>query len=174
MLALPTATLATSLDFGGFGNSNLGTASIVNVQGQFLLPGVPFGFSVVLDQKNGGPIGNYGTITFTTGPLMGSFSDGIFSFTGGNVTVANKSGVTIFSSVFSAGTVLVTPSAITVSGVGFAGVGATAVITFTQNESFTIISSVGASIAPEPGTLGLLGTGIIGLAGLVRQKMLKK
>lgn len=64
------------------------------------------------------------------------------------------------------------------SGSGFKTVGATVQLTINTGKGFfdgsTTISSGDSNLAlvvPEPGSLGLLGTGLIGLGGVVRRKL---
>ena len=52
-----------------------------------------------------------------------------------------------------------------------ANVGGTETITITKKGAFSVSADIGIVTTPEPGTLGLLGTGLIGLAGMVRRKL---
>jgi hypothetical protein len=125
--------------------------------------------------------GPFATLTFDLGTFIGSFKTG-GSFTGGNFELDNP-GV-IFQSAFS-GTWekvgsglydLVGSFSTTFEGVHYTGV---------TNQMFRLSFDDGhiclhglrgntqleASVVPEPGTLTLLGTGLIGLAGAVRRKL---
>ena len=164
-LALPTVALAdTVTDYAGYGTSGAGTATLSGSATN----GGSLSFSMVLDQINGGATGNYGTIAFTTGTLSGS--GGVFSFTGGTLTITGTSSNTLFSGTFTSGTVIATSTNILVSG-ALANGGGTATITIAKNGGLTVSSDIGIVSTPEPGTLGLLGTGLVGIAGIVRRKL---
>jgi hypothetical protein len=102
--------------------------------------------------------------------LTGSGSS--FTYTGGTLTIMSGA-TTLFSGTFSSstpGTVTVTPVSILISGV-LANGGGTETITLGKNGAFTVSADIGVVTTPEPGTLGLIGTGLIGLAGLARRKL---
>jgi len=164
-LALPTIAIADSItDFEGFGTSAAGTATITGT----VTSGTSLGITTALTGVNG--VATTGTISWTTGTLSGSGSS--FTYTGGSLTITSGA-QTLFSGTFSnstAGTVTVTPVSILISGV-LANGGGTETITLKKSGAFTVSADIGIVTTPEPGTLGLIGTGLIGLAGLARRKL---
>ncbi len=163
--ALPTAVFADSItDFEGFGTSKAGTATLTGTA----TAGGSFDITTALTGING--VATTGTISWTTGVLSGSGSS--FTYTGGTLTIMSGS-TTLFSGTFSStvpGTVTVTPVSILISGV-LANGGGTETITIKKGGAFTVSADIGVVAAPEPGTLGLIGTGLIGLAGIARRKL---
>lgn len=164
-LAIPTAALADSItDYEGLGTSKAGTASMTGT----VKNGGSLSITTALTGVNG--VATTGTINFTTGTLSGSGSS--FTYTGGSLTIMSGS-QTLFSGSFSSstpGTVTVTPVSILISGV-LANGGGTETITLGKHGALTVSADIGVVAAPEPGTLGLIGTGLIGLAGLARRKL---
>ena len=189
-LALPMAAFASSgVDFTNSGGTLSGTNSGLSLSGSVL---------VAVNGLNGGGLitgSNLGSVTFTTGALSsGSLAMGGTFAAGGSFTITGNgmNGIpngTLFSGTFSSPVSwqLVTLANGThnyiMTGVltgttmsGFSTNGVTVQLTINTGKGFfngsTQISSGDTNIVvPEPGTLTLLGTGLISLAGAVRRKL---
>jgi hypothetical protein len=191
MLALPFAAFAgSSVDFTNSGGTLSGTNSGLTLTGSTL---------IAVNGLGGGLItGNdLGTVSFSTGVLSsgtlqmgGTFAaGGTFDITG-NGTGGIPTGV-LFSGSFTGPVswTLVTLANGThnytltgsLTGTWYDGTtinGATVQLTINTGHGFfngqTTISSGDTNFTttvPEPGSLGLMGTGLIGIAGLVRRKL---
>lgn len=192
-LALPIAAFAGSVDFTNTGGTLTGSTSGLTLTGSQL--------SVVAGLGGGTiTTGNLGTVTFSTGSFISTTGTGVNSvstFNGGGSFVITGNGMSgvpngvIFNGTFN-GTVTLTLTGTTssggdiyllsgqVSGTWYNGTtvgGATSQIyLFTGKNGWMGSSTVGSGdtiigTVPEPGTLGLLGTGLVGLAGIVRKKL---
>jgi hypothetical protein len=187
-LALPMMAFAgSSVDFTNSGGTLTGTSSGLTLSGSELI--------AVNGLGNLGLVtGDLGSLAFSTGSLTGGSLQMGGTFAGGGSFVITGNGTggipngVIFNGTFTGpvtwtlvtlanGTHNYTLTG-TVSGswLGAGSVeGATVQLTINTGKGFfngsTTISSGDTNITvPEPSTLGLLGTGLIGLAGALRKK----
>ena len=160
-IALPTASLATSTginDYTNFGTVGGGTATVSGSVTTSL---------TISSQLTGinGTFGNLGTVTVSTGAISGVTAlcptGGCFT---GTITIVNSSNVTLFHSTLATGTVSV------VGGFTYVSYNVGGIAGGFQITKAGVVSG-DTIVTPEPGTLGLLGTGLVGLAGIVRRKL---
>ena len=191
VLAIPVAAFAGNVDITNNGGTLTGNSGGLSLNGSEVTE---------INGFNGGGLiqGGLGTLSFTTGALSsGNLTTGAVFGPGGTFTITtngtgNLPSTTLFSGTFSSnvswtenlncgpsGAVCYTLSG-SISGTWYNGSsvnGATIQITFaTGKNGFTgsIPLASGDTVittVPEPGTLGLLGTGLVGLAGVIRKKL---
>jgi|SRR5579859_5442170 len=189
-LALPMAVFADSgVDYSNSGGTLSGSNSGLSLTGSVL---------IAVNGLNGGGLitgSDLGSVNFTTGALTsGSLQMGGTFAAGGSFTIMGNGSNGVPNGVLFTGTFSepVTWTLVTLAngthnytltgvisgttGTGYATNGVTVQLTINTGRGFyngstTISSGDTAIVTPEPGSLTLMGTGLIGLAGMVRRKL---
>jgi len=172
-LALPTAALANSMvDY----SNSTGTISASD-------SGLSITSTITTLSVVGGSIlqtGNLGTLSITAGAMSSGSAAAGGVFGPGSLTITAAGGGVLFTGTFDSATWAKVQTVggmveYTLNIVLNGNRGGSFQTAFFTTGDFTgrgvIASGDTFVVVPEPGTMGLLGTGLVGIAGLVRRKL---
>ena len=156
VFSLSAVSFATSVDYSFWGSLGAHNATLTgNTRA-----GSSLTLTSPVNQLNS--LSLTGTITLTTGSLVPTPNANVLAFSGGSITVAGP-GSTLFHSTFSSGTItLLGGSNFSISGSLPDG------NVFLTEKNGDIRGN--AVVTAEPGTLGLLSIGLIGLGWIIRRQ----
>jgi|SRR5215468_6462793 len=185
VLSLPIAAFADNIDFNASHGTLTGSSSGLQLTGSTLI-GITGAF--------GNPTGNLGAVSFTTGAFISGdvTAGGTLSSAGSSFSVMGNGSNGVPNGVLFSGS-FTGPITLIESGSGPHNYGLFGVVTGTLSsggtasgsvvmnfqtgkgwlgEAITIgsVDTTVSTVVPEPGTLGLLGTGLLAVGGLVRRK----
>lgn len=169
LLALVSFAAADSIDYAGAGSLSDKTAS------EFGSPSLGKAWSVTtilveIDNTTTGMVetGNLGLVTITTGTLTGCGT--ALCFTGGSLDIKAKNGSVIFDESFTDGTVLKLGTN-TYFNATLSNGGTTMIASLSGSFSSDSVVTTRTSAVPESSSLFLLGSGLVGLWWLGREKL---
>lgn len=184
-MALPLAAFANSVDFTNSGGTLSGDNAGLTLTGSTL--SIISGLTAV-------PLkGDLGTLSFTTGAVSsGNLQTGATFASGGAFSIDSTTMGNLFTGSFDCSASACTWTLLTladgthqytlqgaISGSWKGGAtvyGATSQLTINTGKSLfggstTLASGDTSVVVPEPGSLTLMGTGLVGLAGVLRRKL---